>query len=87
MSIRNHSVYEVDVEFTAIIQHRDEFGDRTGEETEKPSQKTFRVVAPKYNEEIARAWVAGEMKHRDPEFKVIAVRQVELSAFIEERTY
>lgn len=89
MSIRNHAIYEIDVTYTQQIQHRDAYGERTGVVTETPNVPvTHRLIAPKYEEgqKMAVAWVEGRYKYSGG-CKVVAVRELELGAFIEAHTY
>ena len=86
MGIRNHAIYEIDITFTRTMIHRDQCGDRTGEETQVPNTPlTKRLVAPKYNPEIALAWVRDSFK--DCDLKIVEVRMRDLDAFIEHHTY
>jgi hypothetical protein len=86
MSIRNHAIYEIDITFTRSVHYRDVYGDRTGEVGKEPGTPlTKYLVAPKYNQEIALAWVRDAFK--DCDLKIVEVRMRDLDAFIEHHTY
>ncbi len=71
-------LYEFDVEFTQVIDHRDQCGDHT-HNSERPSTKvTIRVVMQGYSDNMAEVWCKETFKHAKA-FKILARRSHNVS--------
>lgn len=84
---RDLCLYEIDVEYTHTIVHREgQDGDYVGE-TKKPStRKTLRLIANRFYEDhrengaehgvMIEAWVASEFRfQKEQDFRILAVRK------------
>lgn len=70
--MRTHMLYEFDVEFTQVIDHRDQCGDHT-HNSKRPAKQTVRIVMEEYREEVAEALCNDYFKHAEA-YKIKARR-------------
>lgn len=81
--IRDHCVYEFDVEFTQTQRYRDSC-DEYITIKQPNTKKTLRLIADKYIESIAEAWCKEQFKHvEEHDMKIVAIRKLDIDGFLE----
>lgn len=79
--MRTHQVYEFDVEFTQLIDHRDQCGDHTHNSKRPGTKSTVRIVMEEYREDIAEALCRSYFKHSE-DFKIHARRKHDVNVML-----
>jgi hypothetical protein len=79
--MRTHILYEFDVEFTQVIDHRDQCGDHTNYSENPGTKVTIRVVMQQYSDELAEAWLNRQFRHAKA-FKVLERRSHNVSIIL-----
>lgn len=85
MGLRDHSIYEIEIDYTRTVIYRDQCGDVTSRGQEPHSKFTVRVLAPTHNEDIAKAYALNQFKNS--EAVIIKITKSELHAYIEQHHY
>jgi hypothetical protein len=83
--IRDHCIYEFDVEFTQTIDHRDQCGDHIEYSKHPGTKRTLRLIADKYAPDIAEAWCRAQFRYQDEpkDMKIVATRKHDIDCFLE----
>lgn len=84
MRVSDYCVYEIDVEFTQTIDHRDQCGDVYDTTKHPGTKRTIRIVADTYHDGYALAHVQRLFRfQQEKDVKIIETRRLQLDAFIE----
>jgi hypothetical protein len=71
--VSTHKIYEFDVEFTQVVDHRDQCGDHTHNSEHPGTKATVRVVMDQYLNRVAEAWCDYQFRHSKG-YKILARR-------------